>query len=774
MASEEIVVNETLSGRLYKPPQYLTLSREGRLKIPAGSFLDFSEAATMSLPGVILTTIKDNVLAEIPNPLDGNIVHENTGSTATDAVNSMVLASQNSDITGTLGLNNALYDSVTSSNISSVEGNARYSDVSGSTDCHVYGNNATSHTEHNSIDSSSGCNITKTGTVLNRTKITASLGSDIANTGTAGISYAMIGASQSSDINGGTNAVVMGDSSCTMTGIWNQSGIYSSTSSNLTNTGTASGANASNDVIIGSTTCAITIPGAFAVSRNGIMACATCNITGTATVQVEGMIGSSFLCNLDGASFAAIEGSRECNMTSGAPGGTGIQHSFIGGSTASNITVDPANTGITQQLAMTACNGCNITNGATSNRIQSVSMNGAYLCDVTALSQWSRFLAFDGCQSCTADGTRNTLLGGLGSGSITNSIRTALLAGSGGVLSNASNVLAAGVNPNVTGFSNCFAFSGTSTASNQATLGVTTRITGTGNDLAVEGGYVQAAYGVVTPVRTSAVNTTLAIGDSIIYLNGGNLTLPLASTFGANYPLDTVITFKAVRNSTTTGTITTTAPDVFNQMTGFNSLTALNQRNIVLSLVNTTTTPHWRIETPIRAIGMVAEPSIDNTFGGSAKSDANQLPLSSSKATHEAVGSNGYVFFDGFALNYSLITSPFFTQVNPPPPSSNAGLTVNVTAAYLVSYGFDIVTATGAGSFVIRSDVIAGSPVVLSYAETGGNNARDGTTTVQRHGILVGITAGTPVILRLSQDSTNPISSTAHIRRPWLRLEAVF
>ncbi len=709
MSSEEIRTNETLTGRIFKVPQTLTLTSEGRLQVPPGTSFDFSRADFMSLPGTLRTEIRDDVIAQVSgNYLDGNLVHQNTSSTATDAVSSLVLGSDTCNITGNVGLNDATYDGVLTSTDSYINGSVGNSLISSSNLCYI-SNAAAPLSSTLEIASSDSCSIINGGT--------ASWPATVSIRDSALCTITSSGTRQTgrSSIIGSTNSSMDSVAHCMIA--------------------------ASDQTVISSTS--------NIIADSGVFGCQLCNITGRTNQSV--IIGSGTNCSIINVPSAVatnnqcIIGSSSSTITRNGAGGTG--QSLISACRACSLTAGVSGLG---RCLITACEDCSL------NTVLGITLRSAIqasnLSTIDSTTN-SVIIASNGA-SMTGPSTANSLLVAAGASIITNPSTNVLL---GGQTVSSSN-----------GFSNCFCWSASPTASNQAVFGVNTRVTGSGNDLLIEGGYVNPARGVVTPVRSSSVTTTLSIGDQTLLLSGtANLTLPLASTFGANYPLDTIISFKVLRTASgSVGTISTTAPDLINNLTGFTSYANPSQRTVNFSLVNTTTSPHWRIDSPIPALGIVHS-TIDNTFGGTAKSDANQLPTSTSQLTHQALGSTSYYYFDGFSYGNTL--SPFYTIANP--PTVTTGLVVNITGAYRIKYGFIIKTVSGGGNYLIRSDILAGGlNVDGSYGEHGGTNTVPGTQTVIVESFVVGLPAGSTVTLRISQDSANLINATADIQKAWLEV----
>jgi hypothetical protein len=365
-------------------------------------------------------------------------------------------------------------------------------------------------------------------------------------------------------------------------------------------------------------------------------------------------------------------------------------------------------------------------------------------------------------------GTR-VLIGGTATASVsgTPSNCTVMSASNAVISGAASGCLLGGTSPSVPGFSNCFAWSAAATSSNQAIFGTELRVTGAAKHLIVDSGFIRPGYGIADAVRTSATSTTLALTDRTI-ISSGTVTLPLAATIGASFPLNTIIVFTVIRGNQTV-VVQTTAPNTFRGAGGWNNITT-NRSITGIALVNVAT-PYWSPLEPVEIYNTYYTP-VNNNFGLTPPaSDANQLPTSTSQATHEAIVTNNALV--SFQASSNLLTIRTLLSSLPSTP----GIVISNGMIVRVTYQFAIRTSTGAGNYLIRSDLRVTNPGTtphtLSYAEHGGANTINGTqiVTVTTEPRLYG--ASEIVSLRLSQDSANLINASAIITRCAIIIEGV-
>lgn len=656
MASEEIVINETLSGRLYNPPAYLVLSREGRLRVPEGSVFDFTAATDVKLPGIVLTTIQNNILAQIPPAftLTGNLIHQGESNTATNSTSGAVLASNTSNITGGVAPNDAFY-----------------CNVQGSTGSNVLGN----------------CD----------------------------------------------RCFIAGCENCTVNNYHNAAGLLWSTNSTIT--GTASFAAAKTKGIIGGSTCSMS----GLVDRCGILFTNGSQINGTSTGLV---------------SYSCIAGGLNNLISSSAA--SSVNYSFIGGGSTNTITttgIGSGSNGIIASLSNTLTGGTSIFTA------------GCQACSTTN----GVSIVVIGCINCSAsDGNQSGVYSASGS-SMINSIRSVIMTGTNHSVDTCTSCFVGGPAVSMTGRNNCFCWGGAATANNQAVLGVNTRVTGSGNNVSVEAGYLRSTRGVVSPYRSSGVSTTLALDDTVLNLTSGTITLPLASTFGANYPLDTVINFRLMGSAG--NVIVTTAPDVFNLVTGWTQhAMSFTPGAVDISLVNRTTTPYWRFNNPVPVHAQFQQ-NTPNFFGLlPPKSDANQLPTSTSEANHYTLSTTAFYTWDGFYYGNSNFQSQFLGN-------GTLNCMTPLTSIQLpeAEAEFTVESVSGGGNFRLRADLCSTATLGSlpgSYVEIEGRNDQFNARTIILKGYLGQVVPpNVGLALRISQDSTLTINASASIQRAKLRIK---
>ena len=617
---------------------------------------------------------------------------------------------------------------------SDIYGSYYRSIIAGCGGCNLLDNSTTGFAESNGALASTSCTMTRSNLdkIFHRNLFISTDSASITDGGADTYNNAMISCNGGSIV-GGIRTMISACQGSYINGLGaNNSAIIASRLSGMPNTGTNSTLVETN--LIGTSyQCFITRnPANFPLYRNTLLSSSTCTITNAIRETTNSLLSSSRECTIDGGNYNSIISSYLCTVKTNTGATAPPLYSSI--LSSSNCTIGTVNSyGIT--TAVIASDNC-VVNQGTYNAV--IASNNAV---------FGGSVNHNRCVALCSTGA-----------TFTNPSANVLLGGSTAISSN--------------GYSNCIAWGASPTASNQAVFGVNTRIAGSGNNLAVEGGYVRASSGFVDNVRSASAPTTLAFGDSTIILNSGStLTLPLAATFGANYPLDTVVKFKVVRAAAgSNNTISTTGIDRFNDTANWASLIdTMNGRHPYLEilLINTTIKPHWRFAHPIKVGATFHSFSIDNNFGvAPPKSDANQLPTSTTQATHEALGATSYVYLWQTAEQTQGVLSLSLT--------GTYGVQINVPAAYRITYRFDVRTVSGGSRYLIRSDVrqnSTGLTILGSYAETAGLNVQDGTRHVEVTLPTAFYDVGEILTIRLSQDATSTISATANIRAPAMILD---
>lgn len=340
----------------------------------------------------------------------------------------------------------------------------------------------------------------------------------------------------------------------------------------------------------------------------------------------------------------------------------------------------------------------------------------------------------------------------------------ALIAGNGASITAGTRVCCIGTATS-SGFTNNLVFNGTGTASNQALFGSRVDITGAGNNLTVSG-YASPAAGVVRQAANVAVDTAVLSSHDAIHVTSTGavtLTLPTAASLAATYPTGTYRTWYFSQTPTATpGKIATSGGDLFKNKTGFSQITLPREfGHFEIAWTNVTGTPGWTMRQKLK-FNANADMTTANNFGtgGLPKSDAAQLATSTSKANHLTLGSTTYIAFDSITSD-----NPQSFTLNATP---GALITCPVTGYYRFKYQYNISqTATvGVTYYILRSDIrdITGSSTVLnSYAEIGGENLVSGTKYVDVVAGPMLLLASNQYALRVTQDSTQTIVSTASL-----------
>lgn len=566
----------------------------------------------------------------------------------------------------------------------------------------------------------------------------------------------------------GTNDYLIGTTSCSIDGN-NRCGILSSNTSTITTT--------SSSTIISSTGSSIT-----SAPNCGIIASNTNNTIGSGG-DGSFIIGSQFNNITD--RWSGIIASRACSILKNTINTFPGDSLLIGGS--ANCTITKYNT----QCAILCSNGSTITGsdfvGQTNGRFFN---SGIFSCNSSLL----RRLVDDNtqCSACLMIGCTGgniTYNGGVivplacfqtgcTNSTITDSSAVSIQGGSSCTVTGANRVLMGGLSNTVTsGITNlvygesitatsrthayCFGNGANPTADNQ--MAIATDILQVGTKNITNTGYTNTTRGITRPSRDTSIDTTLAVTDNTINITTTTariITVPTAASMGANFV--TGITKEWLISGVQTSTpsrLLLSGGDTFKSLTNNNSYRLDFSGSILrLVLVNNSVSPYWTIAGAMSQ-GATLLTNTANNFGVTPpKSDAAQLPTSTSEANHKTLTTTSYVTFDSNSIQNTL---DFLI--------SGAGVTVQVPGYYNIIYSFFVrQTATvGVTFFMIRSDianVTAGATVANSYTETAGYNLVEGTRYVQFTvpGIQIS-TAGTQLQLRLSQDSTQTIVSTASI-----------
>lgn len=329
----------------------------------------------------------------------------------------------------------------------------------------------------------------------------------------------------------------------------------------------------------------------------------------------------------------------------------------------------------------------------------------------------------------------------------------------------ANNCLLAGGTSIVDAFNNVFAFNATATASSQAIFG--TRMDVTGGNLMVTNGYTRSATGFLGNQRTVTANTTLLASDHhVIMDNLGaalTITVPSAPTMSASFPIGTTKEFLiSCRENFSTCLITSASNLGTLGLTSYRFLRCFE--TVRLLFVNVSPSPYYCLTTPYEREVVVTAPT--NSFGVSPpKSDAAQLPTSTNEATHVALTTTSFVTFTALGATY-----------NPSIATLTSGFVfLNLRGEYKIEYEIQVVTSTGGGSWLLRSDIAytdSGNSLLDSYQansgpNTGGTRLIRGTT----NWFWWDPSFSTRYItVRLSQDSGSLFNASASISSVKIRV----
>jgi hypothetical protein len=442
-------------------------------------------------------------------------------------------------------------------------------------------------------------------------------------------------------------------------------------------------------------------------------------------------------------------------MTTNGPGGVRFV-SFI--SSSGSVTTNDV--GGVYVSSIMGSESCSLTNSSPSVSVIRNSIISSIVSSINALVGTPSETTLNtviGSQSGVINGGNSTTLISTIPGTATTSARSVLMAGSSGVLSSATNSLGTGTAPNITGFSNVLAHGATATASNQAIFG--TRLDVTGGDATVTNGGVSASKGFLTPIRAITGSDTLLATDGDVYLNGTNITLtiPSAAAMGANFPLNTSRTWSISSGPTFAGNVNkiSLAAGSFENNGGFTQYPfTLSGEHLTLTLNNFTPSPFWVLGNTLELEANFTAPA--NNFGLTPpKSDAAQLPTSTSEANHKTLTTTSYVTF-------TSLDNTFFWQI------TGGFAQAKCTFEGYFGYEIQVKNVSGGGSWLIRADLAltgSGTSYTGSYVEQGGVNTIGGTTLItgRTPRAFIDPFTPTPLSVRISQDSASLINASASI-----------
>lgn len=653
MASDEIITNETLSGRIYRQPRQLTINSDGRLRIPEGTTVDFRPATVIFGDG-----FADNLFV-------GNVTQTVFGNTNNSGeAPSIILAGSNNTIQA--GANNTIIGSVNST----IEGN-----------------------EHNVI-----------------------LASDSATIGTDA-----------------SFSVIETCKSCLVTGFCEGVTLRGSRNSYIDETWTGPPI--------------VQFPGETKIEGYSMITNSdNCYMQGVViNSDINNSLFSYMQVNLPVSGGIAnhlaqcrIDQSSQCFQRGGILAGSAINRCYQCRVTSAEGL--NANSDWVVYSSITNCYNCRIQRAlGASNVIHFCSINDSSSSNITDRAQWSNITAGNNCN----------------------------------MSGNCTFCFATGSNCNLVGRTGVFNWNGGSvTANNQCVLNGQVEVQ-TGN-LNVTQGYIRTENGVLrnTLTTSNAALYTVTTADITVILDPAVTQVSTTSpaSYGSAFPLNTTVEYtihvpaanvKRILTATTTG---------FRRITNYLERPIPRSGGIIkLYFINTTVSPHFDFETIDTAVS-TSVTTTDDRFGvAPPKSDANQLPVSASRAAHEALTTTSYVDFNAIYTDWqSTINTAYSCFRN----VAATGVYILVPGTYTFHYEFYVATVSGGGEYRVRSDLAIGAaPLAFSYAEVQARNDDQGPKRQVHSTPPVYIPGGSTVSLRLSQDSVYVISATAHIRDVSLRIE---
>lgn len=609
------------------------------------------------------------------------------------------------------------------------------------------------------------------------------------NTVSSGTTRSLVVSSSSSSLNEVTQSSILSGTSDsitkTSTGNLTNAQISAGSTNSITNNGTgnmasilitggnqntitASGSGPKNSlgIICSQLSSMTTVAG---LAKDVIIGCQNCSVVNNSTTitpqecVVIGSLDSSQTCNSTGGFFVenSIMGCDNCQITAAndtqSNGCLAAQDSSITSTVgklfqnliaASNVcTVSNTNTNAASSIIDTALLGSTSCNVASSGTSSSIGRVGTLGCQTTNINQ-------TGTQTLVNCAAIASIGGTISQSGASQVGGAALVASQNSTISNSTYSLGTGVSTNITGLTNVLAHSATATQSNQFACGTRFDMIGTGNPITNGSGYVYAGYGLPQPMRNTAIDTTLAVTDSGIFITATTavtITLPTAASMAANFPTGSWRGFYIQQAPTATpGRLLLSGADTFKNKTGWTELQLPSTNTSThVAIVNAAGTPLWSFRDAIQLITRYAM-TVANNFGTTPPlANASLLPTSTSEANHKTLTTTTYTTFDTTTVNANPTT---FTK-------SGAVITLVHPGVYFINYEGDIFfSSNGAGSYILRTDInniTAGATVSNSYQASGGANSVGGIKHFSLACDPLVITAPTQIALRVSQDSAN-------------------
>lgn len=479
-------------------------------------------------------------------------------------------------------------------------------------------------------------------------------------------------------------------------------------------------------------------------TESAITACRNCTMNGTYGLLMAASQGSSFVTNNTTNSpttdhyNSAILCCSNCTVTSGT---LGARHNTLIGCNSSSVIHANDDFEIVGNT-MTSSHSCGIRQGRG---------NGVHSC-------FQCFIA-SGAPLGTPNSLRSTIISSLNAAVQYDCNYSSIVASNNGRVRSGDYCLLSGNNPDVVSYDNVLAFGATATSSNQAIFG--TRMDVTGGNLTVSAGSVHSARAYIKGVREASTNTTLLSTDAHLRntTSATTLTIPTAASMSASFPLNSVVEFDITAAHPNSLTIVTSGGENFRGKDRFNTISLKRCAPFKLYLVNRSVTPFWDIGGDI--VDTVTATAPTNNFGITPpKSDAAQLPTTTSQANHLTLNPTGWV-------TMTTIDNTAYASL------ASGNLVFPIPGVYQFEYSFQILTSTGVGEYLIRADLVnTNSSVTLdnSYVQVGGTNTIGGTRTVRGStSVIIRNLVDWAVTIRISQDSANLINASANIQNIWLQ-----
>ena len=354
---------------------------------------------------------------------------------------------------------------------------------------------------------------------------------------------------------------------------------------------------------------------------------------------------------------------------------------------------------------------------------------------------------------------------------VTNTTRSQV-AGAGMAVTGCNRVVAFGSFNNITGVQNSYAFYADVSGNNTYGIGVDTFFVADGN-AEIRDGYAWANQGFI--ISTATGTTTVAADTNSIYLeNGETVTLPVAATFGGNFPTGYSKKITVFSEDGSTGNeITLSGSDTFRKRPGWTKHELPdNGSSVEVIFYNHPVLPFWTFPSPV-VYGAYFEMTTNNNFGVTPpQSDAAQLPTAANFGEHVVIGPAGRISFDNKDSQPSDNT--VFER------TADGFIQINVTGRFAIEYQWEFSQAASAGNatFTSRGDLVdtaTDNTLPDSFTAQGGwadtgtpPSKMDKTVKAQN------IAAGTIFTVRISQGTGQTANTDQDLRRVQVRILGTF